>query len=120
MSAPLARRGLQLIIQRNPDLPGITELQESLVRIIRRDQAKVKSLLRIARIEEIADPEARRQAAAPYAHAQVFEIVGARGLRIAGVVVEAAQRGSVQAREPAARVVILGRRRELVAGRERL
>src|SRR5208337_1824251 len=104
----------------DPDLPWIAELQKGLVRIIRGNQAEEKSLLRIASIEEITHPQARGPGAAPVADTQVFQTVGARGLRIARVVIEAAERGGIQARKPAARIVILGGRGEFVAGRKRL
>src|SRR5271166_4515656 len=109
-----------LVIDRDPDLARIAQLQEGLIREVRRNEAKIKSLLRIASLEYIAHPEAHRPAAAPVTDAHILQIVGTRGLRIARVVIETVERRSVQAREPAARVVILGGSGQLVAGRERL
>ncbi len=79
----LARTWAQLVIHGNADLARIGESKKGLIREVWRNEAKVKSILVVARIEEIADPRAHGPGAMLVADTHVLQVIGARGLCIA-------------------------------------
>ena len=116
----LVSGAIQIVVERDAALARITPVQERLVGEIRWYQAEVETLLRVVLIEHIANPEARSPCAAMIAGTQVLQVIGLGSLRIAGVVVKTVERRRIQPRKPAARMKVLQRCGNLVAGRERL
>src|SRR5271163_1183622 len=110
----------QSIIHGDADLAWVALLKKGLVGKVWWDQPKIKPLLRIARIEEIADPQACRPGTVRIPDPNVLQVIGARGLRIAGVVIKIIDRGRVKTCEPTLWILVFRSGGELIAGRERL
>ena len=82
---------MQLVINGNSHLPGIAPIQKGLVGIVWRDQLEIKTVLGVMRIEQVVRPKACGPRAVAVTRAQILQVVRARCLRVAGVVVEAAE-----------------------------
>src|SRR6202035_2563541 len=108
----------QIVPDRDPDLARIAELQKGLIGVVGRYQTEKEALLGITHIEQVPHPDARAPGTAAIADPQILQMIGMRGLRVAGVVVEAVERVRIEPREPTAGRAVFHRGGELVTRRK--